>query len=988
MISADQLDDLKARNPCNEVAARWVTLRKAGRAWVGPCPMCSTDPAKKKATKFKVTSERWMCAVCMDGGDVIELVRKVEGRDFAGAVEWLGGAQDIDAEEAARRKAERDAKQAAQEKTNADFRERERGTVYDIWTHASKDLAGSSVERYAALRGLAGAPLTGLRCIEEMPYFDSGKAAAEVIHRGPAMVAAFVRGGRFSGLHLTYLDLAQPKGKLKLQAADGDEWPAKKMRGSKTGAHIALIAPPKDVAPRRIFIGEGIETVLSIWCALHLLGLLREGDAFYVSGDLGNLGGKAADSVPHPTAKTDKGRTRRVPGPVPEAGSPGIVLPDTADEVIILGDGDSDPFTTRCHLARAAARFDRPGRSVRVAFSADGTDFNDMWRAGRDVQTAGIIADLIAAAGPLTAEDVLAAAESTPAPESAEPIGEPPAAEAHDPGASFSEANEGEPQRRPGARSANRARWGGPPRKYGGGDDGLNRWLAHFPMTELGLIERYVQRNKHRLKYCEAIGWLTWDGQRWAREGAAALAVSAGHDVVRAIQDEAEAIRDTEFDGVRGQRKPKGAKKDDPPIDIMLSDLLEAFGRASEKKAVMTLEAHARPYLSVEVEQLDADPFAINLQNGTLLLRRDWSDHVPAGWIRINKYARLKPHDPADLITKLMPVKFDRTARCPRYDKFLLDVQPLYAVREFLDDWDGYSMTGDVGEQKLTFHYGTGKNGKSTWLVVRLALLGDYGRTIPIETFINDGKPRAGGSASPDLAMLRKVRGLATSEPDKGWRLNEALIKLLTGGDPVQVRELHKPYFTLVPEFKLTIAGNHKPNISGGDAESGTWRRVVLVPWAVRITEAQRDPHLTDKLKLEGSGILNRWIAGLARWMERGLMVPDEVAAATEKFRLDSDHLGRFMAGCTEPAPGDRVQSSHLYEVYVAWAKANGAPIYFQTGFSNALIDRGYSKETKHFAYWLDLRLTKDPREFAGAYSGGGDERDHREPADAADVPF
>jgi len=997
MHSDAALDDLKARMPCHEIAGKWVSLRKSGSAWVGPCPVCSRDRSKKTATKFKATAERWMCAVCMDGGDVIELVRKVEGKNFADAVEWLGGVQQIDAAEAERRKAEREARALAAEKASAEFRERERGTLYEAWRRAQKDLAGSSVADYLALRGLAGAPTGALRCIEAMPYYDSGKRTAEVKHRGPAMLAAFLRGGKFSGLHITYLDLKSPNGKLQLPAGEGEDWPAKKMRGSKAGSAIVLAAPPAGTPVTRVVIGEGIETVLSVWCALNALGLLRDGDAFYVAGDLGNLGGKAAESVMHPTLKSAAGRARRVPGPWADLSSPSIALPDSAAEVVILGDGDSDSFTTRCAMARASLRFAGPGRDVRVAFAPDGADFNDIWRNGRDAAAVGA---LVEAAAPLSPEDVMgdvlglatapprdsaansaapyAAAEggvddaslasvaaeghgSADPPSSASAA--PPRASAQDNSEKSSRAGHKTFRGRPGARSANRARWGGPPNKYGEGADALNRWLAFFPMTELGLIERYVQRQKHRLKFCDAIGWLLWNGQWWARSGALGAAVSAGHDVVRAIQDEAESIRDTEFDEIIAIKLAK--KKGDDDEEIWLSDQLEMFGRICETKAKMTLHEHASPYLAVEVEQLDADPFAINLLNGTLMVRRHpFADALPAGWTRVNPHIRLKPHDQADLITKVMPVRFDAAADCARYDKFMEVVQPSGAMRDFLDEWNGYSLTGDVSEQKLVFHYGTGKNGKSTELAVRLALSGDYGKSIPIETFVNEGKARSAGQATPDLAMLRRVRALATSEPEKGWKLNEALIKMLTGGDEVPVRELHRAYFMLRPEFKLTISGNFKPNISGGEAESGIWRRMVLVLWAVKISRAQQDPHLIDKLKAEGSGILNRWLSGLSRWLERGLVLPDEVTQATEQFRVDSDPLGRFLAECTRPNEQASVQSAVLHSLFCAWCKVVGEREWTPTGFGRAMIERGFVKHKNSTHYWLGIETIKTVNNF------------------------
>lgn len=997
-VSDAALDDLKSRMPCNEVAAKWVTLRKSGSAWVGPCPLCSRDQAKKSATKFKATAERWMCAVCMDGGDVIELVRKVEGKNFTEAVEWLGGVQEIDRAEADRRKAERDQKAAAADKAAAEFRERERGTLYEMLKRAlkGKDLAGSSLEHYLGVRGLAGAPIGGLRCIEQMPYYDSGKKDAEVIHRGPAMLAAFMRGGKFSGLHITWLDLARPNGKLQLPAsADGEDRPAKKMRGSKVGGLIPLIEPPASVAVTRVFIGEGIETVLSVWCALHALDELREGDAFYAAGDLGNLGGKAAESVPHPTLKNAAGRARRVSGPWPEPGSPGIELPETAVDVIILGDGDSDPFTTRCALSRASLRFARPGRDVRVAFAPDDADFNDTWRATRDAAAIGV---LLAVATPLTPDDVMGTVATAPTRASAANSAAPDAdAEGGDRNASrFASAAEGagsadppwqelppgslasaaaapsatagaESKKRshtgrPGARSANRARWGGPPNKYGEGADALNRWLAFFPLTELGLIERYVQRQKHRLKFCDAIGWLLWNGKYWSRSGAQGAAVAGGHEVVRAIQDEAESIRDTEFDEIIAI-KP-GKKKGDDDEEIWLSDQLAMFGRMSETKAKMTLQDHAAPYLAVEVDQLDADPFAINVQNGTLLVRREWFGTAPSGWTQINRYIRLKPHDQGDLITKMMPVTFAAGATCPRYDSFMEVVQPSAPMREFLDDWNGYALTGDASEQKLVFHYGTGKNGKSTEMGIRLALSGDYGRSIPIETFVNEGKSRSAGQATPDLAMLRRVRNLSTAEPEKGWKLNEALIKTLTGGDEVPVRELHRAYFMLKPEFKLTIGGNFKPNIGGGEAESGMWRRMVLVDWRIKIARDQQDPHLLDKLKAEAAGILNRWLRGLSRWMERGIVLPDEVRQATEKFRVDSDPLGRFLAECTRENPEGQVQTTVLHQLFCAWCKVVGEREWTITGFGRAMMERQFEKHKSSTHFWLGIEPIRTINDF------------------------
>ena len=380
MISDAALADLKARNPCDQVAAKWVTLRRHGKSLIGPCPICSENRTSRKATKFQCWPDRWACAgACSDGGDVIKLVMKVEGLDFRAAVDWLGGAQEIDPVTAAAREHELAAAGAKADQANNQFRERERETTYKMWLRAA-DMPIGPVEDYLRLRGLQPPPGGRLRCIPDMPYYASGSIDAAVVHRGPAMLAPIVDAtGRFRALHTTWLDLSRPNGKALIKDPEtGEELPAKKVRGSKAGNVIRLIDAPE---PQQLIIGEGIETVLSVWLALELAGRGFHHTAFWSAVDLGNLGGRAAETVPHPSLKTAGGRVQRVPGPQPDPRSSAITIPDAIADLILLGDGDSDRFTTQCALARAARRYAMRDRVVRVAWAPDGIDFNDLLRA-------------------------------------------------------------------------------------------------------------------------------------------------------------------------------------------------------------------------------------------------------------------------------------------------------------------------------------------------------------------------------------------------------------------------------------------------------------------------------------------------------------------------------------------------------------------------------------------------------------------------------
>jgi hypothetical protein len=380
MISETAIEDLKNRNPCDKVAGQWVTLRRGGRLGkVGPCPLHSPDPKARDSTAFECGADQWVCAVCRDGGHVIKLVALYHGldpkADFLEAVALLGGTIEPDAARTTELERERAVRKDRQQQEANLYRERERRTAFDMW-HAGVRWPGTPVEDYLKLRGLTGLPdRLQLRFAPVAAYFhgehtEAGRKSRRVIHRGPAMLAPIVNAaGKFRAVHMTWLDLGRSKGKALIKDPDtGDELLAKKVRGSKSGNAIRLIdeywwaalaagvAPGPD-GPSRLYLGEGIETVLSVWFALQRTGRDLAGAAFWSTADLGNLAGKAAASVPHPTLKDAAGRARRVPGPLPDFAAPVLSLPESAADVVLLGDGDSDRLTTLCALSRASVRY-------------------------------------------------------------------------------------------------------------------------------------------------------------------------------------------------------------------------------------------------------------------------------------------------------------------------------------------------------------------------------------------------------------------------------------------------------------------------------------------------------------------------------------------------------------------------------------------------------------------------------------------------------
>ena len=371
MIDPAALEDMRARNSCVDVARdHGARLRAKGVGkFVGSCPMCGGGV---KAMRFEASADKWVCAVCSDGGDVIRLVERARGVDFIGAVEILGGARALTQEDKDRLAKLRAERAAAEARRATAYREKARADAYEIW-RASVSLRNEGL-RYVDARGLSIGGASALRFAPTLGYFEGG----EVIHRGPAILAAIQRrDGHFHGLHRTWIDPDHPGEKIKLFDAEGEPLAAKKSLGSTKGGVIKLYQHGQ--TPRRLFIGEGIETVLSVYTALLRERRLRDGDTFWSSVDLHNLGGDAKENLPHPQGlKGRNGHVLKLPGPEPTGES--WACPETVTTLVLLGDGDSERALTQWALERARRRHARPGRDVFIRMAPDGMDFNDLAR--------------------------------------------------------------------------------------------------------------------------------------------------------------------------------------------------------------------------------------------------------------------------------------------------------------------------------------------------------------------------------------------------------------------------------------------------------------------------------------------------------------------------------------------------------------------------------------------------------------------------------
>jgi putative DNA primase/helicase len=285
----------------------------------------------------------------------------------------------------------------------------------------------------------------------------------------------------------------------------------------------------------------------------------------------------------------------------------------------------------------------------------------------------------------------------------------------------------------------------------------------------------------------------------------------------------------------------------------------------------------------------------------------------------------------------MMPVVYNPKATAPLFQAFLMQVMPDAEKRLFLQRYSGYALTGDVGEQCLLLNYGTGANGKSTYMDLMRQLFGALAMAMDFSSLEHNDNKR-GGDATPDLIDLPGKRLVMASEPKPGVKLSEGLIKSLTGGDPIKARQLNQPFIEFYPQFKLMLAFNTKPTITGTD--NGIWRRMMLLDWSVTIPKDQRDKHLKEKLMAEGPGILNWLLDGWRMWREKGLSPPESVAAATSAWREESDRMGAFIEACCDLGEGKSIGAAKLYKAYERWCKENAVDAASQTMFGKLFPER------------------------------------------------
>lgn len=461
-----------------------------------------------------------------------------------------------------------------------------------------------------------------------------------------------------------------------------------------------------------------------------------------------------------------------------------------------------------------------------------------------------------------------------------------------------------------------------------GADDGGNGDKAN-PRPELirGDIlasEFFIADHAERLRYCPERGsYLDWNGRYWEW---ASLddAIELGKETAGRLFDLAKAIMQ-QGDTDKGGKAMRFA----------------ARYHSIDGLAAMVRTAKSAKAIRVNYAELDADPEMLCARNGYAISLRTGKAYPP---------------DRAKFFTRVAGVDYDPKATCPQWEAAMLAVfEGDQEMVDFMQRAIGYTATGYNSEEVFFCAFGHGENGKSvvqdtlTYVLGDMVCTGDVGALLVSRK--NDTRiPNA-------LAATAGARMLSLNETVGGDELDTRSLKLLAGREPISARFLHQEYFSFIPTATPWLRTNHRPVVR--DDTHGTWRRIIPIPFRHQFTDDDRIPNIEQKLKSEGSGILNWIVAGGVEYFKRGLSIPASIRREAQAYRSESDVLGQFLEEQTTADPTFRIEQNNVWYGWRSYCHGNGHHPGTKNSLSRRLKERGFAEwksNGKRFYRGLTMR--------------------------------
>jgi putative DNA primase/helicase len=448
----------------------------------------------------------------------------------------------------------------------------------------------------------------------------------------------------------------------------------------------------------------------------------------------------------------------------------------------------------------------------------------------------------------------------------------------------------------------------------------------HHHLNDVGNAERLIDKYGNKIRYnYERKLWLIWNGKFWKWDD--------GSEIMRLAQKTARSIYGeitVEDDEDTAKTKAKWASQ------------------SESNQRLCAMIAQTEPLASITLDQLDRDEWLLNANNGTINL----------------KTGKLQPHNPTDLITRVIDTDFVPDATSDQWVKFLNRIFDNKAdLVAYIQRAMGYSITGNQGEQAIFFCHGSGWNGKSTLLGVIRKILMAYSSEVEPAAFMVD--KNRGGGPNEAIASLYKVNFVSSTEIEDGQKLSTSLLKRMTGGESLRCERKFEHGFNFRPQYKLWLCGNHEPEIS--DTTNSIWNRLKKIPFIVKISAEERVKDYDTKLVADhGAAILAWLVRGCLEWQRIGLGESSAVKEATQAYRDSQDALHDFLTECCFIKSGETLLITILHKAYIEWSESNGDKYYLgKKKFNDRMEEKGFVKVSGHGnkTVWRGLRLlTEDEK--------------------------
>lgn len=439
----------------------------------------------------------------------------------------------------------------------------------------------------------------------------------------------------------------------------------------------------------------------------------------------------------------------------------------------------------------------------------------------------------------------------------------------------------------------------------------MNEYTSE-PLDHEGHARCVIAKYPGLYKYTPSHGWLFYNGSHWQRQGAEA---SLGRAIVTVLRERLQFISES--------------FADDPDADKKIGRIKKLCAANSYVVAGIRARLMDQSEIQSQIDDFDNDIWALNCANGVVNLRT----------------GAIETHCSSQLFTYCLEWDYKPDAVCDDWLDFLTDSAENGQMADYLQLVAGYALTGDISEECLFYIFGPSRSGKGTFTETLNYLMGPLSEGLNFKTFTAE---RMADTQNFDLAPLKNMRLVIASESRRNERMNEAVLKQVTGGDKIWCAHKGKPHFSYRPQYKIILTSNHPANADAQDTAAWGRLRVIHFPNSKLGNE---DRGLKQRLREKDAieGVLAWAIAGAIDWAENGLPVMEEIAELTRRQRLEANTVGLFVDQCCSFEENAFTPGTPLYKAYKEWAKDEGYQPFGRKSFTIALSELGIVTDRKRF---------------------------------------